>query len=86
MSFSVVNIIKNCYHSWPFNGSKIKLGFNYLLSVIIYFTNIFFKKNGRNKDIYYVVSIELVSKELNHFGGITSFFQDWAPRTLTGGT
>ena len=29
--------------------------------------------------------LELVSKELNHFGGIASFFRDWAPRTLTGG-
>ena len=29
--------------------------------------------------------LELVSKELNHFGGIASFFQDWAPGTLTGG-
>ena len=24
------------------------------------------------------VSIELVSKELNHFGGIALFFRDWA--------
>ena len=29
--------------------------------------------------------LELVSKELNHFGGITSFFQDWALGTLTDG-
>ena len=29
--------------------------------------------------------LELVSKELNHFGGIASFFQDWALGTLTGG-
>ena len=29
--------------------------------------------------------LELVSKELNHFGGIVSFFRDWAPGTLTGG-
>ena len=29
--------------------------------------------------------LELVSKELNHFGGIASFFRDWAPGTLTGG-
>ena len=29
--------------------------------------------------------VELVSKELNHFGGIASFFRDWAPGTLTGG-
>ena len=28
--------------------------------------------------------VELVSKELNHFGGILSVFQDWAPGTLTG--
>ena len=26
-----------------------------------------------------------LSKELNHFCGIVSFFQDWAPGTLTGG-
>ena len=31
------------------------------------------------------LSIELVSKELNHFGGIALFCQDWAPGTLTGG-
>ena len=30
-------------------------------------------------------NLELVSKELNHFGAIASFFQDWAPGTLTGG-
>ena len=29
--------------------------------------------------------LELVSRELNHFGGIASFFQDWALGTLTGG-
>ena len=29
--------------------------------------------------------VELVSKELNHFGGIALFFQDWAPGILTGG-
>ena len=29
--------------------------------------------------------VELVSKELNHFGGIASFFRDWAPKILTGG-
>jgi len=29
--------------------------------------------------------LELVSKELNHFGRIVLFFQDWAPGTLTGG-
>ena len=29
--------------------------------------------------------LELVSKELNHFGGIASFFRDWALGTLTGG-
>ena len=29
--------------------------------------------------------LELVSKELNHFVGIASFFQDWAPGTLTDG-
>ena len=27
--------------------------------------------------------IELVSKELNHFGGIALFFQDWASGTMT---
>ena len=26
----------------------------------------------------------ILSKELNHFGGIASFFQDWAPWTLAG--
>ena len=26
-----------------------------------------------------------ISKDLNHFGGIASFFRDWAPGTLTGG-
>ena len=30
-------------------------------------------------------TLELVSKELNHFGAIASFFQDWAPGTLIGG-
>ena len=29
--------------------------------------------------------LELVSKELNHFGGIAWFFRDWVPGTLTGG-
>ena len=29
--------------------------------------------------------VELVSKELNHVGGIASFSPDWAPGTLTGG-
>ena len=33
----------------------------------------------------YRVGLELVSKELNHYGGIALFFQDWAPGTLTGG-
>ena len=28
--------------------------------------------------------VELVSKELNHFGGIPLFFRDWAQGTLTG--
>ena len=31
------------------------------------------------------LKVELVSKEVNHFGGIASFFRDWAPMTLTGG-
>ena len=30
-------------------------------------------------------SLELVYKELNHFGGIASFFRDCALGTLTGG-
>ena len=33
----------------------------------------------------YVYPLELESKDLNHFGGIVLFFQDWAPGTLTGG-
>ena len=32
-----------------------------------------------------LLRIELVSKELNHFGGIASFFRDWVLGTLTGG-
>ena len=32
-----------------------------------------------------LLRIELVSKELNQFGGIALFFRDWAARTLTGG-
>ena len=28
--------------------------------------------------------LELVSKELNHFDAIVSFFRDWAPGTLKG--
>ena len=31
------------------------------------------------------IKVELVSKELNHFGGIALFFRDWAPGTLAGG-
>ena len=31
-----------------------------------------------------LLRIELVSKELNQFGGITLFFRDWAIGTLTG--
>ena len=31
-----------------------------------------------------LLRIELVSKELNQFGGIALFFQDWAPGALTG--
>ena len=27
----------------------------------------------------------VISKELNHFEGIASFIQDWAPGTMTGG-
>ena len=34
--------------------------------------------------LFYVCTVKLVSKELNHFGVIAAFFQDWAPRTLTG--
>ena len=33
---------------------------------------------------YFGLDLELVSKELNHFGGIASFFRDWALGTLTG--
>ena len=32
-----------------------------------------------------LLRIELVSKELNQFGGIALFFRDWAPGALTGG-
>ena len=32
-----------------------------------------------------LLKLELVSKKLNHFRGIMSFFRDWAPGTLTGG-
>ena len=44
-------------------------------------------KNNIDKqvgDIREQLKVELVSKELNHFGGIASFFRDWAPGTLTG--
>ena len=37
-------------------------------------------KNNIDKqvgDIREQLKVELVSKELNHFGGIASFFQDW---------
>ena len=34
--------------------------------------------------VVYDQNLALVSKELNHFGGIASFFRDWAPGTLTG--
>ena len=40
--------------------------------------------NDYQADIF-ATEVELVSKELNHFGGIASFFRDWAPGTLTGG-
>ena len=44
-------------------------------------------KGGLSSDgIFNLVLLELVSKELNHFGGIASFFRDWTPGTLTGGT
>ena len=33
--------------------------------------------------VVYDQNLELVTKELNHFGGIVLFFQDWAPGTLT---
>ena len=41
---------------------------------------------GRKKYMLKVVydqNLELVTKEFNHFGGIASFFRDWAPGTLT---
>ena len=31
------------------------------------------------------LEVELVFKELNHFGAIALFFRDWTPGTLTGG-
>ena len=34
---------------------------------------------------YGLLRVELVSKELNHFERIASFFRDWALGTLTGG-
>ena len=45
-------------------------------------------KNNIDKqvgDIREQLKVELVSKELNHFGGIASFFQDWTSWKLTGG-
>ena len=32
-------------------------------------------------DLLLCLWVELVSKESDHFGGIASFFRDWAPRT-----
>ena len=41
---------------------------------------------GHDKDVSDErFKVELVSKELSNFRGIMSFFQDWAPGTLTGG-
>ena len=37
------------------------------------------KKTNKGGDL------ELVSNELNQFGGSRRFFLDWAPGTLTGG-
>ena len=39
------------------------------------------KKQAKNIQIVVTSDneVELVSKELNHFGGIPSFFRDWAP-------
>ena len=45
-------------------------------------------KNNIDKqvgDIREQLKVELVSKELNHFGGIASFFQDWTSWKLTDG-
>ena len=39
---------------------------------------------GENRS-FQLTKVELVSKELNHFGAIASFSLDWAPGTLTGG-
>ena len=36
-------------------------------------------------DGIHALDLELVSKELNHFGEIASFFRDGAPGILTGG-
>ena len=53
-----------------------------------------FKPKSFNPRFFFIINmgrgwkvrgrIELVSKEINHFGGITSFFRDWAPGILTG--
>ena len=43
-----------------------------------FFKNLFFNFSDGLK-------LELVSKELDHFEGIASFFLDWAPGTVTGG-
>ena len=37
------------------------------------------------RQLLFGLELELVSKELNHFGGIASFFQDWTSWKLTGG-
>ena len=45
-------------------------------------------KNNIDKqvgDIREQLKVGLVSKELNYFGGIASFFQDWTLGKLTGG-
>ena len=49
----------------------------YRISLDVLFMFIFWSKKA--------VEVELVSKELNHFGGIASFFRDWAQAALTGG-
>jgi hypothetical protein len=35
---------------------------------------------GTTIDCFEAIFVELVSKELNHFGAIALFFRDWAPR------
>ena len=62
-------IFKNFEFKRPYTYTGYQLALEFMIMMIL----------------LYADKVELVSKELNHFGGIELFSRDWAPGTLTGG-